>query len=417
MLSSQESLPWFGFTAGDDHLVMGLAWSGGWRASSTAPPPARRCRSACATCRWSSDPDRPVEFPHAFVGVTSATPGAEAEAFAAWLARRRNGRGFPSLVTYNTWFTFGTRIDDELVRRQMDAFADVGGELFQLDAGWYPELNARDRYDFGAGLGSWQVDRERFPSGLGALSDHAHRRGLKFAVWAEPERVDMATVGRPGQAREHYLAQEHGQYQPGRDNAAATHGQICLAHGEAWEWLRERLFAFLDEARPDYLKIDLNALARLHAHRSRPHRRRRQLRPRPGPLPAAGGVARSLSAAAHRELLGRRPPPRRRDAHPHRRQLDGRPHGARRPRSPSPAAAVGDRAAPGAAVVPHRQRRRVAHGVARPAAAGPQPDARGRSGSRSTSGPSTPTSTARWPARSRPTSRSAPGAARPSPRR
>ena len=90
------------------------------------------------------------------------------------------------------------------------------------------------------------------------LSDHAHRRGLKFAVWVEPERVDMATVGRPGQARERFLAQEHGQYQPGHDNAAATAAQICLADEEAWQWVRDRLFAFLDEARPDYLKIDLN---------------------------------------------------------------------------------------------------------------------------------------------------------------
>ena len=160
-------------------------------------------------------PDRPIEFPHAFVGLTDGTPGAEAEAFAAWIASRRAGRSFPQLATYNTWFTFGTYIDADLIRRQIDAFADVGGELFQLDAGWYPPLNARDRFDFTAGLGSWQIDRQRFPEGLGVLSDHAHRRGLKFAVWVEPERVDMATVGRPGQARERFLAQDHGQYQTG----------------------------------------------------------------------------------------------------------------------------------------------------------------------------------------------------------
>jgi alpha-galactosidase len=77
-------------------------------------------------------------------------------------------------------------------------------------------------------------------------------------VWVEPERVDLATVGRPGQARERFLAHDHGQYQPGRDNAAASHGQICLADDEAWTWLRDRMFSFLDEARPDYLKIDLN---------------------------------------------------------------------------------------------------------------------------------------------------------------
>ena len=140
----------------------------------------------------------------------------------------------------------------------MDSFAAIGGELFQLDAGWYPPIDAQSPFDFGAGLGSWQVDRERFPDGLGALADHAHERGLRFGVWVEPERVDMRTVGRPGLAEARFLAQQDGRYQPGRENRDATHGQVCLADEAAWNWVRDRLFAFLDAARPDYLKIDLN---------------------------------------------------------------------------------------------------------------------------------------------------------------
>lgn len=258
VLSSTDALPWFGLDAGDDRLLVGLAWSGGWRTVLWGTAAGTYVHLGLPDMSVAVRPDRPVEFPHAFVGLTDGTAGAGAEAFAAWIASRRAGRAFPQLATYNTWFTFGTYIDADLIRRQIDAFADVGGELFQLDAGWYPPLNARDRFDFSAGLGSWQIDRARFPDGLGVLADHARRRGLKFAVWVEPERVDMATVGRPGQARERFLAQDHGQYQPGQDNAAATQAQICLADEEAWQWVRDRLFAFLDEARPDYLKIDLN---------------------------------------------------------------------------------------------------------------------------------------------------------------
>jgi alpha-galactosidase len=258
VLSSQEALPWFGVGTGDDHLLVGLAWSGGWRARLAGTPAGVDVRIGLPDMSVVVRPGVPLELPHAFVAVTNTAPGAEAAAMAAWLQTRRQGRPYPALTTFNTWFTFGTYIDDDLIRRQMDAFAGLGGELFQLDAGWYPPLNARDRYDFGAGLGSWQVDRSRFPQGLGALADHAHRRGLRFGVWIEPERVDLATVGRGGGARERFLAQQHGAYQPGRDNASATHGQICLADEEAWQWLRDRLFAFLDEARPDYLKIDLN---------------------------------------------------------------------------------------------------------------------------------------------------------------
>jgi alpha-galactosidase len=258
VLSSTDALPWFGLAGGDDRLLFGIAWSGAWQTVLWGTAAGTYVHLGLPAMSVVVGPDRPIEFPHAFVALTGNVAGAEAEAVAGWLAQRRGGRPYPSYATYNTWFTFGTYIDDDLIRRQMDAFAAAGGELFQLDAGWYPPLNARDRYDFGAGLGSWTVDRDRFPQGLGVLSDHAHARGLKFAVWVEPERVDLATVGRSGQARERFLAQNHGQYQPGRDNAAASHGQICLADDEAWTWLRDRLFAFLDESRPDYLKIDLN---------------------------------------------------------------------------------------------------------------------------------------------------------------
>lgn len=256
-LSSVGALPWFGLVDDRAQVVTGLAWSGSWRATLDGTPRGTQVQIALPDMSVAVAAGADVEYPHAFVAVTSTGAGDAAEAIGAWLLNRR-GRPFPALATYNTWFTFGIEIDDALIRRQMDSFAAIGGELFQLDAGWYPPTGARNHFDFSAGLGSWQVDRARFPGGLGSLSDYAHQLGMKFGVWVEPERVDMATVGRPGLAERKFLAQADGAYQPGRANDAAEAGQICLAEDEGWRWVRDRLFAFLDEARPDYVKIDLN---------------------------------------------------------------------------------------------------------------------------------------------------------------
>lgn len=258
VLSSQEHLPWFGLAVGDSRLLAGLAWSGAWRATLDGTSAGVRLDLGLRSMSAVARPGTPVEGPHAFIGVTDDEPGAEAEAFAAWIAARRGRRPFPSLVTFNTWFQFGTYIDDALIRQQIDGFAAIGGELFQLDAGWYPPVNAADRYDFTAGLGSWDLDGARFPRGLGTLGDYARSRGLRYGVWVEPERVDLATVGRGRGANARYLASNNGLLQPGRPNNQAREGQICLADAEAWTWVRDRLFTFLDEARPDYLKIDLN---------------------------------------------------------------------------------------------------------------------------------------------------------------
>lgn len=256
-LSSLDAMPWFGVSGGSWQVVTALAWSGTWRGTLDGTSSGTMLQAGLPDMSITARAGSHVEYPHALVTLTGTAPGDVAEAVGAWLRTRRQGRAYPALATYNTWFTFGVQIDDGLMRREMESFAGIGGELFQLDAGWYPPVDARDRYDFTAGLGSWRVDDDRFPEGLGTLSDHAHGLGLKFGVWVEPERVDMAMVGRGG-LETRMLARFDGAYQPGSDNGAADHAQICLGDDDSWLWVRDRLVAFLDEAHPDYLKIDLN---------------------------------------------------------------------------------------------------------------------------------------------------------------
>src|SRR6185503_8000119 len=114
--------------------------------------------------------------------------------------------------TYNTWFTYGTRIDERTMREEMDAAAALGTELFVVDAGWYVGAGRDAVEDFTSGLGSWRVDEERFPDGLGALTAYAHELGMKLGLWVEPERVALSTVNREGLAEEAWLATSGGSY-------------------------------------------------------------------------------------------------------------------------------------------------------------------------------------------------------------
>jgi len=154
-------------------------------------------------------------------------------------------------VTYNTWFAYGTEIDDTSMRAEMDHAAALGVELFVIDAGWYPGTGAAGPFDFDAGLGGWTADPARFPNGLRPLREYAHSLGMQFGLWVEPERVNLSLVGAPG-VEEAWLATEGGQY--GSDHA----GQICLANAAARQWLMDRLTTLLDDVQPDYLKWDNN---------------------------------------------------------------------------------------------------------------------------------------------------------------
>jgi alpha-galactosidase len=164
----------------------------------------------------------------------------------------RSGRPYQSLVTYNTWFAYGTAVDETTMRSEIDGAARLGAELFVLDAGWYIGAGRGGVSDFSSGLGTWEADPVRFPHGLGALSDYAHSRGIKFGIWVEPERVAQSTLNRAGLARETWTAKAGGKY------GSVDTAQICLGSAAARQWVLDELVRLIDTVRPDYLKWDNN---------------------------------------------------------------------------------------------------------------------------------------------------------------
>src|SRR5205807_1189528 len=76
--------------------------------------------------------------------------------------------------------------------------------------------------------------------------------GLKFGLWIEPERLDLALVGAVSGVDESWLATSHGDH--GSDRA----GLICLANPAARAWVLQQIATLVYDARPDYLKWDNN---------------------------------------------------------------------------------------------------------------------------------------------------------------
>lgn len=76
---------------------------------------------------------------------------------------------YPFLVS-NSWGS-GMAVDETLAKRMIRDSAELGLEMFHLDAGWFRSV------------GDWYPDPKKFPSGLAALSDEAHAFGLLFGIW------------------------------------------------------------------------------------------------------------------------------------------------------------------------------------------------------------------------------------------
>eukprot|EP01133_Synstelium_polycarpum_P002732 gene2732-3152_t len=94
----------------------------------------------------------------------------------------------PRLTLLNNWEATGTRFDQESLVALFDGAAKLGVDLFLLDDGWFG--NKYPRNNDKAGLGDWQEDKSKLPSGLGYLVKNATDKGIKFGIWLEPEMVN-----------------------------------------------------------------------------------------------------------------------------------------------------------------------------------------------------------------------------------
>lgn len=70
----------------------------------------------------------------------------------------------------------------------IDAAAEVGADIFCIDAGWYDDTDG-----WWASVGDWQPSTARFPRGLAFVLDHIRSRGMVAGLWMEPEVVGVTS--------------------------------------------------------------------------------------------------------------------------------------------------------------------------------------------------------------------------------
>jgi alpha-galactosidase len=88
-------------------------------------------------------------------------------------------------VLYNSWEATYFDMTESGQRELVDLAAGIGCELFVVDDGWFGE-----RHSDQAGLGDWQVNREKFPNGLEPLISYVKQQALQFGLWVDPEMVN-----------------------------------------------------------------------------------------------------------------------------------------------------------------------------------------------------------------------------------
>ena len=251
--ASEQSVPWFAIDGTEEEFYAALMWSGAWTLQITRDRNLLTATLGLAPMTTVlADTDTSVDGPRVVFGVVGGGLTEATSALRSYVLNGiRRGRPLTPLVTYNTWFAYGTDLNEASLVAEMDRVASLGVELFVVDAGWYPGTGVSGPMDFDSGLGVWKPDAAKFPDGLAPLRDHAHALGMKFGIWVEPERVNLSVLDAAG-VDESWLATSNGNY--GSDDA----GQLCLANEAARRYILDWLGALIDDVQPDYLKWDNN---------------------------------------------------------------------------------------------------------------------------------------------------------------
>ncbi|MBI3971656.1 MAG: alpha-galactosidase, partial [Chloroflexi bacterium] len=155
---------------------------------------------------------------------------------------------------WGSWWVYGSAVDERRLRQQIDVIADSLGDLgpwhIVVDAGW-EDVGPNGSGDLGS------ANAARFPSGMRALVDYAHARGIRVllfysAVYAHDGSDKGEWLGLPG------LISEHPDWFIRLSPSGTAPARYLFDYGNpsAKEYLSRTLARFAGEYDADGVKID-----------------------------------------------------------------------------------------------------------------------------------------------------------------
>ena len=150
-------------------------------------------------------------------------------------------------IVINNWEATYFRFDTEKLCNIIESVVGTGIDTFVLDDGWCGIRN-NDK----TGLGDWFVNLEKLPQGLNPIIEYAHKNGLKFGLWFEPEMVNGDSD----------LYRTHPDWIIHADGLDSCTGRdqyvLDLTREEVRDYVVNSVSKILQENAIDYVKWDMN---------------------------------------------------------------------------------------------------------------------------------------------------------------
>jgi alpha-galactosidase len=257
--SSKHACPFFTLQYGGGGVITAIGWSGQWSATTERQKDGKlRLQAGMQNLHLRLHPGESIRSPRILQLYWFGKDPFRAynlfrSTMLSHIVPRIDGAiVVPPIAHLSTSFYELNESTESNVLSHLESIKGLGFEMFWLDAYWI-------KSGFPEGTGNWgfPIQRvepsDRFPRGLRPISDAAHREGMGFLVWFEPERVYKGT----------YLAKEHPEWVITTDKGDSWHtdnGLLNLGLPEAREYMTKYLLAVIKEYGMDCLRPDYNII-------------------------------------------------------------------------------------------------------------------------------------------------------------
>lgn len=150
-------------------------------------------------------------------------------------------------ILINSWEMTYYNVNETQILSLIDKASQLGFEAVILDDGWF-----FGRHNSKSSLGDWVVDPQKFPNDLFPIIKKAHKNGLKFGIWFEPEMISADSI----------LATKHPDWIMQSENYKPLYSRnqyiLDITQEVVQNFIIQTLSNFIKTYQIDYIKWDMN---------------------------------------------------------------------------------------------------------------------------------------------------------------
>jgi len=147
-------------------------------------------------------------------------------------------------VIYNHWSYMEHEMSEEKLKREIDVAAEVGAEMFVVDAGWFGDVGT-SWFDT---TGDWKAG-SRLPNDLFPVFEYARSRGFGCGLWVEVESAGVKSK----------LAAEHPDWFISRYGSRVER-VLDLTKPEVRDYVESTVMGLIERYKLDMFRLDYNMM-------------------------------------------------------------------------------------------------------------------------------------------------------------